>query len=82
MQIMQRIASQERDLMALPKPVDLPALVADLQDTVAHNQARLDTLEAILLDHQAGAIERQAQIDRIDATERKLRHAQRLGRTP
>lgn len=54
----------------------------DHTSRLATLEARVTILEALLADHQAGALDRQRDIDTLRAQEQKNRWAQRLRRTP
>lgn len=61
--------------------------LSDLIETINAQDVRIATLEAILLEHEAGAVTRQAEVDalkleanRLQVESTKLRWAQLYGR--
>jgi hypothetical protein len=80
---LQQLEKKERRLIPQPEePTGEIAIIGALAERIATLEVRINALETILGDHQAGAIERQREIDQLEATGRKLRWAQRLRRTP
>lgn len=66
----------------LPANPTLMDRIEALEALVVGYEQRIATLEVAIGEHQSGAVERQRQIDRIEARERKTRWAARFGRTP
>lgn len=62
---------------------DLAALttrVTTLETRMAAHEGRIKVLEAEMAAHQAGALERQAEVDRIQSENDRIRWATRNGR--
>lgn len=64
----------------------LDARITELETTatqaIAERTARIAELEHAIADHQAGAVKRQQELDRISADAERLRWAIRVGRRP
>lgn len=63
--------------------IDLAALtarVAALETKMAGHEGRIKVLEGEMAAHQAGALERQAEVDRLQSENERIRWAARNGR--